>query len=332
MRQHLPAGPRRAVLAGLCLLALLAPGLSCAQDGGAAAAGAPATGRPAAGDSPSSGADRTTSAPRATTSTVVVTTTILPAGTSEHATVRAELDRVAVRARPPAGWDHTLTPVVRSDDPEPPRSGLDRARVALPNEQQSITGRYVSALGWVFSNPTAYEPPQPLVFGVVQRQGDWIEVRLPVRPNGTTGWLHASQVTLADTTRSVQVSLSQRRLRVVDAGTVLMDVPAGIGRPSTPTPTGEFTVTDLVPSANPAGGYGPIALALDGYSEVMDRFAGENGVDTPDANVPVLAIHGTNRPASVGQEQSNGCPRLYNDDVVALAAMVPAGTPVQIWP
>lgn len=111
-----------------------------------------------------------------------------------------------------------------------------------------------------------------------------------------------------------------------------MAVPAGVGRPATPTPTGTFTVTDVVPSTDPAGGYGPVALALDGYSEVMDAFPGENAVASPDATAPVLAIHGTNRPASVGAAQSNGCPRLFNDDVVELARLVPAGTPVQIWP
>jgi lipoprotein-anchoring transpeptidase ErfK/SrfK len=46
----------------------------------------------------------------------------------------------------------------------------------------------------------------------------------------------------------------------------------------------------------------------------------------------VLAIHGTNRPDSIGKAASNGCPRLFNEDILKLAALVPAGTPVQIWP
>ena len=48
--------------------------------------------------------------------------------------------------------------------------------------------------------------------------------------------------------------------------------------------------------------------------------------------MPVLALHGTNRPASVGRAMSNGCPRLYNEDMLRLAELVPAGTPVRIWP
>jgi lipoprotein-anchoring transpeptidase ErfK/SrfK len=71
---------------------------------------------------------------------------------------------------------------------------------------------------------------------------------------------------------------------------------------------------------------------LDGYSEVMDEFGGEEGAAAPARSVPVLAIHGTNRPDSVGADQSNGCPRLFNDDIVRLAALAPPGTPVRIWP
>ncbi len=275
----------------------------------------------------------TTSTTTSTTTTaLVVERRSLPIGSREVATVRPAVTQIEVSATPPDAWDRSLTPVVTSDDPQPPRTAQDLGRVPLPSVDEQIIGRYLTATGWVFTNPTAYQPPQPLVFGVVERQGDWLEVQLPVRPNGTTGWIRAEDVDVTTTTRSVQISLSDRRLRVMDAGVELMAVPAGVGRPATPTPTGTFTVTDVVPSTDPAGGYGPVALALDGYSEVMDAFPGENAVASPDATAPVLAVHGTNRPSSVGAAQSNGCPRLFNDDVVELARLVPAGTPVQIWP
>lgn len=257
---------------------------------------------------------------------------LLPAGTAEVATVRAELASVTVRALPPATWDDRTDDVVRSDDARPPRSALDVDRVALPSAEVPVPGREVAAGGWRFANPTTYDPPQPLTFGVVQRRGDWVQVQLPVRPNGTSGWLHQDEVELTRTTRSVHVSLGERRLRVLDAGIELLSVPTAIGRPASPTPTGTFTVTDLVPSADPAGSYGPIALALDGHSEVMDAFPSENAAGAPDETAPVLAIHGTNRPASVGQAASNGCPRLTNADVLRLAQLAPAGTPVFIWP
>jgi hypothetical protein len=43
------------------------------------------------------------------------------------------------------------------------------------------------------------------------------------------------------------------------------------------------------------------------------------------------AIHGTNRPETVGRSVSHGCVRLRNDDIAALYEMVPIGTPVYIY-
>jgi lipoprotein-anchoring transpeptidase ErfK/SrfK len=256
----------------------------------------------------------------------------LPAGSRQVAHVRSDVARLQVQASPPPGWDVSLSPVVTPSDPLPPRTGQDIGREPIPSPAIPVNGRDVTPDGWTLANPSTYEPPQPLVLGVVERQGDWIEVQLPVRPNGTTGWVALSDVELTTTTRSIVVSLSQRSLRVVDGAQVLMDVPAAIGRPATPTPTGTFTVTDLVPSTDPAGPYGPVALALDGHSEALDAFPSDNAGDAPDAVAPVLAIHGTNRPASIGQAASNGCPRLLNDQILELARLAPAGTPVHIWP
>lgn len=270
----------------------------------------------------------------ATTTTAPATpgVELLPAGTTEVATVRPGLDHVTVAASAPPEWHLPNADVVRSTTPEPPRSGADLGRVALPSAAIPVNGRERVQDGWRFVNPTTYQPPQPLTFGVVERRGDWVQVQLPVRPNGTTGWVHTSQVTMRRTDVAVHVSLTERRLRVLDGGAEVLSAPVAIGRASSPTPTGRFTVTDLVPSSDPRGSYGPIALALDGHSEAMDAFPSENAVGAPDEVAPVLALHGTNRPASIGEAASNGCPRLANTEVLALARLAPAGTPVLIWP
>ncbi len=318
------------------MLAILAVGLATtARDGrGSDRTGTSTTIAPrldAAHIGSSSSAPDTTPAPT-TTTPIVIEHVALPPGTREYATARPDRATIRVRRTPPARWGASLSPVVTPSDPEPPRSNEDLTREPLPSESVPITGRTVTDQGWEFDNPGTYEPPQPLVFGVVQRQGRWLEVQVPVRPNGTTGWVHDSALEVASTTLAIHISLTERRLQLIDRGVLLLDVPAGIGRSATPTPTGQFTVTDVVPSANAAGGYGPVALALDGYSESLDRFGSDDGSGGAVAGVPVLAIHGTNRPASVGQAESNGCPRLTNDDIVRLAALAPAGTPVQIWP
>jgi hypothetical protein len=43
------------------------------------------------------------------------------------------------------------------------------------------------------------------------------------------------------------------------------------------------------------------------------------------------ALHGTNKPESIGQAVSHGCIRLRNEDIDYLYAIVPLGTPVFIY-
>jgi len=42
------------------------------------------------------------------------------------------------------------------------------------------------------------------------------------------------------------------------------------------------------------------------------------------------AIHGTNRPSSIGGYVSYGCVRMYNEDITDLFGRVPVGTPVVV--
>jgi len=267
------------------------------------------------------------------TTSVVIQYQPLPPDTHEVATVRSFYTQVQVQAAPPAGWDQSLTPVISpAADPAAPRSAEDLARVPIPSVDYPVSGRAVTPTGWVLSNPGTYSPPQPLVFGVVSRQGLWSEVALPVRPNGTTGWIRSELLVLSTTQKELVISVADRSIRLLEAGQELFSAPISVGRPNTPTPTGSFYVTDIVPSINPTAGYGPVALALNGYSEAMDSFGGEDAEGAADSLAPVLAIHGTNRPDSIGRAASNGCPRLFNEAVLQLAALVPAGTPVHIFP
>src|SRR5665811_2224048 len=70
----------------------------------------------------------------------------------------------------------------------------------------------------------------PLTFLVLEQQGDWLQVSLPVRPNGSTGWLKAADVTLSTTDYMVEVRLTEHRLLLHKADEVVLDVPVGVGR------------------------------------------------------------------------------------------------------
>jgi lipoprotein-anchoring transpeptidase ErfK/SrfK len=163
----------------------------------------------------------------------------------------------------------------------------------------------------------------PLVFLVQRQQGDWYHVYLPVRPNGSNGWVQASDVTVANNPYRLVVSAKQHRLTLEKDGVVQRQFKVGIGRGEYPTPGGVYYIKELLAPPDPHGAYGPYAYGLSGFSEVKElaNFEGGEGV---------IGIHGTNDPSSVGANVSHGCIRMYNDDITALAKILPLGTPVTI--
>ncbi len=149
----------------------------------------------------------------------------------------------------------------------------------------------------------------------------WVEVLVPGRPTGSTGWLwlDGSGVELRQVTTVVHVDLAARTLTLYDGDQVVLTTPVAIGAPDAPTPTGVFSVTDKLQDPNPDGAYGPFALGLSGRSEVITDFAGGDGQ---------IGIHGTNDPSSIGQAVSHGCIRVPNEVIVQLNELLPLGTPV----
>ena len=170
-----------------------------------------------------------------------------------------------------------------------------------------------------FSNPT-WEG-LPLVFLVQQRQGDWLEVQLNTRPNQSTAWIRAADVSLRQVTHRIVVNLAGRSLTVYDGQTPVMEAPVAIGTSSTPTPRGNYYIDGAVRTPDPSGVYGPFQLSVAAFSEVLRSLG---------SGVGQIALHGTNAPSLVGDAVSNGCLRMKNADVTRLANLVDIGTPVQI--
>jgi lipoprotein-anchoring transpeptidase ErfK/SrfK len=175
-----------------------------------------------------------------------------------------------------------------------------------------------------FANPVDADGAKvaPVVFlarGAYDPASDWIEVYLPTRPNGSTGFIQADQATVTTHTFRVQVELGGHRLQVFEGAEQVMDVPIGVGTGETPTPGGLFYIRSLIASTNPV--YGPYAYGLSGFSEVHETFNGGPGD---------IGIHGTDDPSAIGSDVSNGCIRLRNEDITRLAPLLPYATPVEI--
>ena len=104
---------------------------------------------------------------------------------------------------------------------------------------------------FVATNPT--HEGFPLVVSVIDESadGEWLLARFPTRPNGTTGWIRAADVTEWGLQNRIDVSLASRTLRVSRADRPGPVRGNGVGRGrAPPTPVGEFFI-DIV---NPLGG------------------------------------------------------------------------------
>jgi lipoprotein-anchoring transpeptidase ErfK/SrfK len=167
------------------------------------------------------------------------------------------------------------------------------------------------------------DPRHPVaqVFLVTRLADDWLQVLLPARPNGTTGWVRAADVHITVDRLRVKVELGTRRITVFFDTTVLYQGPVAVGAPATPTPPGLYYLRVLLRAADPNTVYGPFAFGLSGHSDVLTSFNGGDGE---------LGLHGNNDASVLGQDITHGCIRMANDEITKLALLLPLGTPVEI--
>jgi lipoprotein-anchoring transpeptidase ErfK/SrfK len=155
--------------------------------------------------------------------------------------------------------------------------------------------------------------------GKVDSAGDqWLHIRLPMKPNGRTGWVPADLMSQLYVVRT-QLTISRRSKKAVlkKDGRVIWQAPVGVGKAGTPTPTGDFWIRELLRGGN--GAYGPWAFGTSAYSNIREW-----------RGAPVVGIHGTNEPGLVPGAPSHGCVRVRNNKISQLAKLMPIGTPVKI--
>jgi lipoprotein-anchoring transpeptidase ErfK/SrfK len=145
-------------------------------------------------------------------------------------------------------------------------------------------------------------------------------VQIPKRPNGVTAWVPARQVDVARVTTRIVVDLSEKRVTLYKNGKRILSSTAAIGAPATPTPTGRFYVNQRLIPSDKGGPFGPGAVGVSAFSNVLTGWA-QGGP---------IAIHGTNAPWSIGKAVSNGCIRIPNAALTKLFDQALSGTPVLI--
>ena len=148
----------------------------------------------------------------------------------------------------------------------------------------------------------------------------WYRVQLPIKPNGVTGFVRASRVRVGRVRTRIVVDLSARRLTLYRNGRRVFSTTVAVGSHATPTPVGSYYVNQRLIPEDASGPYGPAALGISAFSNVLTGWT-QGG--------PV-AIHGTDEPWSIGHAVSNGCIRVRNPVLRRLFATTRAGTPVLI--
>jgi hypothetical protein len=148
----------------------------------------------------------------------------------------------------------------------------------------------------------------------------WVEVRLPVLPNGTRGWVPRRTLGAYQMleTRLV-VDRGALRATLYRGDRAIFRAPVGVGTSYWPTPAGRFIVrSKLTRYASPF--YGPVSFGTSARSAVL--------TDWPAGGF--VGIHGTNEPQLLPGRISHGCVRMRNSDILRLARLMPVGTPLLI--
>ncbi len=146
----------------------------------------------------------------------------------------------------------------------------------------------------------------------------WYHISVPMRPNGTLGWIPATDVALTPTVSKIVVDVSARTIAVYRNGKRKAHGIVAVGAPGMATPLGHYYVAaTFAPHNDPF--YGVWALETTAYSNLTEWPGGG-----------VVGIHGTNMPQLLGKAVSHGCIRVSNQTAARLKRLAPVGTPIFI--
>jgi L,D-transpeptidase catalytic domain len=148
----------------------------------------------------------------------------------------------------------------------------------------------------------------------------WIQIELPARPNGQTGWVPSGALESLHTVDGyLLIDRSTLRATLFRAGRAIFSAPIGVGKAGTITPPGHFYVMEkLITLNDPA--YGPYALGTSAYAPTLSEWPGGG----------VVGIHGTDEPQLIPGRPSHGCIRMRNADITRLWNIIAVGTPIEI--
>jgi L,D-transpeptidase catalytic domain len=160
-----------------------------------------------------------------------------------------------------------------------------------------------------------------LLRGRINRQGRyWLQVQLPILPNGSSGWIPRETVGAFRTLDThLVIDRSRFRATLFRRGRPVFHSIVGVGESHWATPPGRFYIRErLTGFSDPI--YGALAFGTNARSPVLTDWPGGGFV----------GIHGTNQPEILPGRVSHGCIRLRNQDILRLDRLMPIGTPLTV--
>jgi hypothetical protein len=150
----------------------------------------------------------------------------------------------------------------------------------------------------------------------------WLRVMLPVRPNGTTGWVPETALSdLQPVNTWLKINTKTYRGTLIRNGKTVWSAPVGVGQAQWPTPKGQFYIRAKLTGYGAKGSfYGPLAFLTSATSPTLTDWPGGG----------LVGVHGTSLPNLIPGRISHGCVRVRNADILRLAKLMPVGTPLTI--
>ncbi len=133
-------------------------------------------------------------------------------------------------------------------------------------------------------------------------------------------FLLTSVAALASDTRRIVISIPDHKLALLEGDRVIRVYDVATGKPSTPSPAGEFRIVNRV--QHPTW-YGPNGTVRPGPANPL-------GTRWMGLSARGYGIHGTNAPQSIGKFASHGCIRMRTKDLEELFELVTVGTTVEL--
>ena len=207
---------------------------------------------------------------------------------------------------------HTRTPrAPRDPHPTNATTGL----VVRPNR---VIGVYAEPDG---DKPFAKLAPKE--FGenwlpAIARTDGWVQVLLPSKPNGATGWVRSGMVAQGRTPYVIRVHLGLKQMEIFRDRNLVGAWKVAIGKDSTPTPTGRTFIHGQFSDTKQT--FSPVIIPLGTHSPTLDDYGGGPGT---------VAFHGWPKADVFGKAISHGCIRVPSDALFQLR-QIPVGSIVLI--